>query len=389
MKTLKSNLPNLTAVLFICAMLSQSGIMAQIRVTRVAGPDQLAGKNGIVYTLPRTQVIAELRISKSQQFAGPLAAYAAEFLGIDEVITKDALSYSIESAAILTMTEPDPGHIYLIEKEDKQQGEVWISFGKEPPVLNMEVFQKTVGPAGFSAWNKDLYMTADAGRLFRKYTDSPTREITDTIIRKVSIDTLVFEEKIFKHSREEYSDREKAQDAADKINQIEHDKYNLLIGYPETAYSKEALEYMINELEKQRLEYLKLFTGVTVNETLKFSYPVIPEPARENQDYQVAGFSKTAGMTVPEGQNQVILSLKPDEPGEKIEDTAPGDGQAGSGLVYLLPKSFHAVLSYQGKELAARRIEVLQLGMKMALPQSFKRIEFDLQTGTVRSVILE
>ena len=52
--------------------------------------------------------------------------------------------------------------------------------------------------------------------LFRKYTESPTREVIDTIIRKVSIDTLVIEEKIFKRSMVEFSDQEKAQEAADR-----------------------------------------------------------------------------------------------------------------------------------------------------------------------------
>jgi hypothetical protein len=387
MKRMKSNILSLPLILLVFFLATTSLAIAQIKVTRVSSPDQLKGKNGIVYALPRTLVIVDLCVTKTQQFTGPLAEFSADFVGINEVITKDAVGYSLESAMIRTATEPDPGQVYLIEKEDKSQGEVWISFGKQSPLMTLEMFEKTMGPEGFSSWNKELYITPESGHLFRKYTDSPTREVTDTIIRKVSIDTLVYEEKIFRHSREEYSDREKAQDAADRIRQIEQDKYNLLIGYPETAYTKDALEYMIQQLEEQRLEYLKLFTGVTVKETIRFSYTVFPESDRETQEYQIAALSKTNGMIAPDGQNDIVFSLKSgDTAGSAINTT---EGQDVSGMVYQLPGTFQSVLTFNGKELVSKRIEILQLGTKMSLPPSFKRIEFNLETGALQSVILE
>jgi hypothetical protein len=384
MNKMKINQTHISLILLTFLALTGAVLQAQIKVTRITSQEQLGGKSGIVYSLPHTVIVADLNVSKVQQFAGPLAAYAGDILGINEVITKDGVSFSLESAEIRTVTEPDPDEVYLIEKEEKSQGEVWISFGKDMPLMNLEVFDKTMTPDGFSSWNKDLYMTSEPAKLFRKYTDSPTREITDTIIRKVSIDTLVIEEQILRHSREEYSDLEKAQDAADKIRQIEHDKYNLLIGYPETAYSKDALEYMVNELEKQRLEYLKLFTGVTVRENLKFSIPVIPKAGDESMDYVLTGFSKTTGLIEAEDQNGIILSII------TPENYKPSDAEiSGSGLVYQVPESFQAKVVFQGKELTARRIEVLQLGKKLSLPSSFKRIEYNLEKGTLETVVME
>ena len=114
-------------------------------------------------------------------------------------------------------------------------------------MLTLEKFDKTVSPPGFVSWNEHLFVTPDPAYLFKKYTESPTREIIDTMIRRVSIDTLVIEEKIFKRSMIEFTDQEKAQEAADKIRQIEKDKYNLLVGYQETAYSREAMEFMYEQ----------------------------------------------------------------------------------------------------------------------------------------------
>jgi len=375
------------AILIILILPGPDGIIAQVRVSKITGPEMLSGKKGIIYTLPRTQIHVDLWISKTQQFPGPLAEFSGEYLGLDEVITKSAVNYAVENAAIFTSTEADPNQVYLIEKEEKSSGEIWISFGKSTPLLTLEKFDKTISPQGFLSWKEDLFIAPDPGNLFRKYKESPTREIIDTVIRRVSIDTLVLEEKIFKRSMVEFTDREKAQEAADHIRQIEKDKYNLLVGYQETAYSREALEFMYNKLEEQRVEYLKLFTGASVKETLKFKYQFFPDAGKEEQEYRLAAFLKSIGMATPDGQNDVKISLQSDAmnmlPGE------PADGQPATGFVYRVPRTVTAVLSFQGKELDSKRLEILQLGAIQSLPPEFKKIEFDLETGALKSVVIE
>jgi len=378
----------LIAVLIILAIFSPDGIFAQVRVSKITGPEMLDGRKGIVYTLPRTEIHIDLWISKTQQLPGPLAEYAEEYLGLDEVITKSTVNYTIEKSAISTSTEPDPGQVYLIEKEEKASGEIWISFGKTTPLLTLEKFDKTISPPGYTSWNDGLFNVADAGGFYKKYTESLTREIIDTIIRRVSVDTLVMEEKIFKRSMVEFTDKEKAQEAADKIRQIEQDKYNLLVGYQETAYSREALEFMYDKLEEQRLEYLKLFTGVSIKETLEFSYRFFPDLAKEDQVYSLAAFLKSSGMTSPAGENDVTISLRMDV--DIVKPVDPPSGQPNNtGLAYRLPQSVMAVLSVEGKELDSKRVEVLQLGTVYSLPQEFKRVEFDIETGALKSVIIE
>jgi hypothetical protein len=325
-------------------------------------------------------------ISKTQQFPGPLAEFAAEYIGLDDVIKKSSVTYDIENTAIFSSTGTDPDQVYLIEKEEKSSGEIWLSFGKTAPVMTMEKFDKTISPPGYAKWSESLFVATDQGNLYKKYTESPTREVVDTVIRKVSIDTLILEERIFRRSMVEFTDKEKAQEAADRIRQIEQDKYNLLVGYQETAYSKDAIEFMYNKLEEQRMEYLKLFTGVSVKETLKFSYQFFPDPAKEEQVYSLAAFVKSTGIAAPDDVNDIKVSLVPDSP-------LPGDplaGQAGSsGIVYRVPQSGQAVLSLQGKELDSKRLEILQFGMIYSLPPEFKRVEFNTETGELKSVVIE
>lgn len=387
MKTLLSNRIGIVSVFLLLSLVNSPEICAQVRVTRVTGPEQLNGKKGIVYNLPRTMVHVDLWIARTQQFAGPLAEYAGEYLSLDDVVTKNAVSYAISDVDIRTAIEPDPGQVYIIEKEDKSPGEIWVSFGKSAPVVTLEKFDKAVSPEGFVKWNEELFAQPVAGHLFREYTESSTREVIDTIIRKVSIDTLVLEEMTFRYSMVEFSDREKAQEAAMQIKQIERDKYNLLIGYQETAYSRETLEFMLNKLEEQRLEYLKLFTGVSVTETLKFDYMIIPETANEEGKYNLAGFSKSSGIISPEGQNILTVSIKPDS--AIIFSAASSENQPAMGFAYRVPQPVQVVLTFQEKELVSQRIDVLQLGPVLTLPPEFRRVEFDMETGALRSVVIE
>jgi hypothetical protein len=144
---------------------------------------------------------------------------------------------------------------------------------------------------------------------------------------------------------------------------------------------------MLGQLEKQRQEYLKLFTGVNLTETILFDFVVFPDNANEEGNYNVAGFLKTTGIVDPDGQNIITLNIKRDNAGLILSEV--NDGQAGTGLVYRVPQPVTAVLSYQGVELVSKRIEVLQLSPILALPSGFKRVEFDMQTGALKTVILE
>jgi hypothetical protein len=380
--------PYLFLLPFILVFFLCDGLTAQVRVSRVNASELPAGKKGLIYALPRTLISVDLAVERTQQFPGPLAEFASEYMGLDNVITKGSVNYSVRNASISSSTEADPGEVYLIEKEEKSSGEIWISFDKSSHMLTMERFDKTSSPKGFSGWNENLFESPDAGHLFKKYTESPTREKIDTMIRRISIDTVVIEEKTFKRSMVKYTDQEKAQEAADKIKQIEKDKYNLLVGYQETAYSRDAMEFMYNRLEEERLEYMKLFTGVSVKETLRFSYQFFPDPGKAEQEYRLAALSKFSGMMPPDGQNDVKVVFHADGPILKPPEALAGL-VAYTGFVYRVPVTAQAVLTVQGKEMDSRRLEILQFGPIMSLPQEFKRVEFDMETGALRSVVIE
>ena len=93
-------------------------------------------------------------------------------------------------------------------------------------------------------------------------------------------------------------------------------------------------------------------------------------------------------MISPDGQNDIKVVLQADGP--VIKPPEPVAGMvAYTGFVYRVPTSANAVLIVQNKEMDSKRLDVLQFGPIMSLPPEFKRVEFDMVTGALRSVVIE
>jgi hypothetical protein len=373
----------LSGILLLCS----GEILGQVKVSKITSPGDLAGKKGIVYNLPRTVIHVDVTVSKIQQFPGPLAAYAGEFLGVSDVIVKNQVEYRFENAEMIFCTEPDPGQYYIVEKEEKGQGEMWVGFGPPGQTITVETFPKEATPKGFSQWDNGLYQPIDTPGLYSKYSASATRVLIDTIIRRISIDTLTIEEKVLKRSLVAYPDRDKAQETVDRIRRIEDDIYNLLIGYQETPYSKETVEFMYNKLQAERQEYMALFTGVTVRESLVFHYNIVPDPSSESHEYVITGFSPATGLVEADDENKLSVVIQVGE--ESLPLTESGKDQSPPGIVYRIPVHLPVSLEYKGKELVSGTYEIKQLGALFSLPPEFKKVELNLETGTVRTLVIE
>ena len=374
-------------IILSCLLILIQEASGQVKVTRISTKESITGKKGIVYALQRSVVDVEIVVVKSQQIPGPLAEYAREFLGTSDVIVKNQTNYTIDDAILKVSNEPDPGQVYFIEREDKSQGEIWIGFGPDRKTVTIENFPKENSPKGFENWGNDAFAQIDEPGVYSRYSASAVREVIDTIIRKVSIDTLIIEDKVLKRSMVEYPDRDKAQEANDQIRRIEADMYNLLIGYQETPYSREALEFMYNRLQSERQDYLSLFTGVTLKESVVFHFLVTPDPLAESNAYIIAGFSPTAGLIEAAEDNAISVLFSPDKIWTSLSDASIGE--TSKGIVYRTPVNVPVRMEYKGKVLASGNFEILQFGSLLSLPPEFKKVEIDLESGTIRSVVME
>jgi hypothetical protein len=114
----------LAAISLMLFFSANEGIYSQVRVSRVNASELPAGRKGLLYNLPRTMICVDLEVTKTHQIPGPLADFTADYLGLDNVITKGSVNYAVENATIYSSTEADPSEVYLIEKEEKSSGEM-------------------------------------------------------------------------------------------------------------------------------------------------------------------------------------------------------------------------------------------------------------------------
>jgi hypothetical protein len=106
------------------------------------------------------------------------------------------------------------------------------------------------------------------------------------------------------------------------------------------------------------------------------------------QEYRLAALSKLTGMIAPDGQNDVKVAFQTDAQIIKPPEAVAGLA-AYTGFVYRVPVTARAVLTIQGKEMDSKRFEILQFGPILSLPPEFKRVEFDMGTGALKSVVVE
>ncbi len=101
---------------------------------------------------------------------------------------------------------------------------------------------------------------------FSYYADYNRKKKIDTVVRKISIDTVTINRFLFKTSWVDKSDKEKANEAAQQILEIREARFHLISGYQEVNYG-ESMKYMNNQLKELENNYLELFLGKEVKTT--------------------------------------------------------------------------------------------------------------------------
>jgi hypothetical protein len=70
---------------------------------------------------------------------------------------------------------------------------------------------------------------------------------------------------------------QQAQEAVNLIEKIRNDRYALITFSQEVTLSKEAFEYLVNQLDEMEKKYLEMFTGITVFEDIHETFVVYPD----------------------------------------------------------------------------------------------------------------
>ncbi len=355
----------------------------QFQVTKAAGKQQaLSPAGGMYYALPKTIFKVRVVLEQVTEIPGPFAAYATKYLGTLDYIRSRKVYYRLLSVKVEPVVMADPGQVFYVRFPQSRSSKEIRSFGLQlngqgviagfglMPVDNKE---KVAPPRALPPPSSQMYLFSDNRKGFDMQAGYSRAQKVDTIVRKITIDTVTIKRFLFKTSWVNLTREDRANDAAKQIKNIRESRFNLLTGYQEVNYG-DGIRYMDAELQKLEHEYLVLFLGREYRQMVIRSFVFDPEKQ------SLSG--KLFQYTDKEGNEQtltisarVVNAMKP-VPEKK---TAEPDA-----LFYRVPVKAVVSVGSGNQPFYSDTFTVPQLGVVSTVPVREKTyLWFDPQTGAV------
>ncbi len=364
-----------------------------IKVSHIETNAIVPKTEGIYYSLPKTVVAVEVTVNKTYKIKGPYSGYARKYLGLSNVITENSTFYSIGDIQLKSYPVPDPDQFYYVQvpKGNKKSNSVFLKLSESGIISSINdigINKPLLKPDSLKNESSDELADLPAQLSFK----SNLAETIDTIIEKVNLDTISFEQKVLKKTVSEKTLEEQAKDAVDFIMRVKESRFNILTGYSEVNYSKESIEYMNEQLSKMEKEYLSLFIGKTVTHQLKYSFTYVPSNT-ENIIY-LPLFRLSAKDGIVDTSNYVGESvyLRIERFGSTkqiatFEKAKQNITAKSHGFYYRIPEYAKVSLIYNDKVKTQSNILISQFGTVCELPAGKKlRATFYSNSGSLKSV---
>ena len=363
---------------------------AQINVSKVGPTGIPASSDGLFYSLPLTVIQADLIVNKIQKVKGPFAEYADQMLGLSQVTLVNSTEYELKDIRLTSYNEPDPSQYYFIQmpekKKDRKAVELFLS---DDGIIS--------GVGTLSQLIKDKKQRSID--LSKSRIDIPEVAIPsvfermDTVIKRISLDSTIIEQKFFRKTSTVKSVEQKAREASEFILKLDESMYNLINGYQEVNYEKGTMEFMYNQMNSMKQDYLELFKGIThvSNETFTF-YSIVD---KDNPVETLCRFSTSKGILPKTAASGDLIQMQATSMNKtnslKSETEKLNTSQREShGLYYRIPDKAVVAFKVGGQVKLETQFVINQLGVVTFLPStSLRNIGFDNTTGTLRSVVLE
>lgn len=221
------------------------------------------------YMLPSTALKVTVTLTKIHEIQGYYAEYAQSLLNLDNIISENRTFYKVSNITLEPLQVPDTAHLYLVQLSQKQI--------KDNQLARMTVKDALIPslPQQVQSYSTQVTLIPD---FFKNYPNLSYTETKDSFVETKIIDGVVTQVPSSRTKLIAKTDHQKAQEAADIIGKSRKAQYDLVAGTQETAYSAEALKLMLDELKQWEQNYLSLFTGLTLEEEIIYTFYVVPEP---------------------------------------------------------------------------------------------------------------
>lgn len=355
-------------------MLSSSSVYSQFTITRVTDQNVNTAQDGFYYALPITVLEINVVYDNLKQIKGPLAEYAENYLGTADYIRANSTKNRILKIEVQKRIEADPDQLYYVQlpaeksKDEKDMVFQLSSIGTLLAFDDTDLKRDEVLPHRID----QTFLIVEGEEDFRYQADYHRKKKIDTIVRRITIDTVSIDRFIFKTSWVDKSTEDKAEEAAQQISKIREGRFNLLTGYQEVNYG-ESMAYMDRQLKSLENQYLELFLGKEVK-TIE-SKTIYYVPSKSESNHVLFELPDGSSVTI-RLKNQGATANLPDIPLAKADN-----------VYYRHPDHALVEISNNGEIYYHKDLVINQFGVIVAAPLNRTRSQFDPETGSLIKLI--
>jgi hypothetical protein len=351
-------------------LLSGLTSMAQTNITNYTPG---VSTEGVVYYLPKTAINVNITIEKSNYAPGELCQYAERYLRISNISKAEDIHYTLKSTTLTTEGLPDASKAYHIK----------FATNTVAPLVNL----------------------SESGLLISINTPHTPEEKAVTASTSKSLSPLpnprdyMTEEMLMTGSKAKLAEL-----VAKEIYDIRESRNLLLRGQNENVPKDgEAMNIILDGMQKQEQALLQLFTGTTTTETITQTFQIIPEG---NAEKVILGrFSRKLGLLHPDdlAGMPIYIDIKGSntvaKPVEEPQSTQKGKSKTKvtkenkqDGIVYNVPERATVKVYTNSQTLAEETLSVSQFGNTETLSSTFFskkkniKVTLDPHTGALLKV---
>ncbi len=253
-----------------------------------------------LYALPKTVFRIECFVRINHQLAGPFAPYSMELIGKRGVVNDQSVWY-LDSIQVSSFEVMDPTFLYVVKFSKKidykplnelaQKGLIIFPIQQRHNELNYDSI--VIRNQQFNEWNKPLL--------------NFNVDFTDTVYQLITKDSLLIRKPVVRQKSKTLSTYEQAKETVKIIKQIFQHKNDLLLSDDPVPSNEKSLQWLYNELDRIGNEYLKLFTGNSINQHYLFTFYYTP--GITNQQHEIFRFSPYKGITTLNDPTGIPVSI--------------------------------------------------------------------------------
>ena len=323
--------------------------------------------NGIVYSLPKTEVNVIITARHTIEKPGPFYQYAERYLATKEIITINNESWSIENIEIQSSAVADPNRTFQVAIDNKGIANN-ISFYHDNIIAGVNIESDWSDKSNKSDWSDKSDKSDKSGKSGKTLSFEYSKLNEDALVA-TSIPKM-------------------AEMVARQIYHIRESRTALLTADLDQLPDGEALKTMLAQLDREEAELVAFFVGKTTSYTVTKTYSITPDD--DIKDYVIARISTSEGLT--EANNVIGEPIYINIEGTYYNAplTDPKQEKMPKGFYYNVPGS--ALITVESPELKAQQtLPIAQFGYTTYLNAALTnnktaKIVFNPELGTITKI---